>query len=158
MATLTEVVYPSTSSFSGTGQLNLGPYNNGSTQVLIRAEVNGVMNYQTVVMTHPTVLVALPLWALQWVPHTAAPADAVTTADGPNWLIREQVCHDDLQSTWAPSTSSGVLVASTILKGSWAGQLVIGSPIDLWLSIKSPSGLGLGNFNFFGTIRWWWAP
>lgn len=158
MATLTEVVYPTTSSFSGTAQLNLGPYTNGSTQVLIRAEVNGAINWDSQVISHPVVVANYPLWALQWVPHTAAPADCVTTADGPNWLIRQQIGRTDVQSTWSPSTSDAVLLGSSTLVGSWGGQLVIGSPIDLWLSVKAPSGASLPTFNLYASIRWWWAP
>lgn len=157
MTVKVEVVYPSTSSFSGTAQLDIGPFPAGTVNTLLRAEVNGAMNWQSQVVGNPVVVVNTPLWALQWVPHTAAPSDCVTTADGPNWLIRQQIGRTDVQSTWAPSTSDAVLLGSSTLVGSWAGQLVIGSPTDLWLSLKSPSGIGMANFNLFASIRWWWT-
>lgn len=158
MATLVEVVYPQQSSFSGTSQLNLGPYATSSTEVLIRAEVRGKINYQGISAGAGSVEVNEPLWALQWVPHTAAPADCVTTADGPNWLIRQQTGAQETRIGWSPDTDFVAYLASYPLVGDWGGQLVIGSPIDLWLSLKPPSGLAVPNYNVFASIRWWWSP
>lgn len=157
MPTKIEVVYPSNSSFSGTGQLDIGPFSSGTVETLLRAEVRGKINYQGLTAGTGSVEINLPLWALQWVPHTAAPADCVTTADGPNWLIREQTGSEETRIGWAPDTAFAGYLATYPLKAEWAGQLVIGSPVDLYLSLKSPSGIGTPNFNLFASIRWWWT-
>lgn len=157
MATQIEVVYPSTSAFSGSSQLNLGPYPTLFTEVLLRAEVRGQINVQGITLAANGVHANFLLWALQWVPHTASPADCVTTADGPNWLIREQMGTQDLTSNWAPASGSGVDIVSYGLRAEWAGQLVIGGPIDLWLSLKPPTGVSVFNYNLFASIRFWWS-
>lgn len=157
MSTQVEVVYPSTSAFSSAAQLNLGPYFVPSVRKLLRAEVHGQINFQGVTLGVASVLANFQLWAVQWVPHTAAPADCVTTADGPNWLVRQQVGTDDLVTSWTPSTNVAAVLVTAGLEGSWAGQLPIGGDIDLWLSAKAPTGVVIPNMNLFASLRFWWS-
>lgn len=157
MTVKVEVVYPTTSSFSGSGQLNIGPFASGTVQTLLRAEVRGKINYQGLTAGTGSVEANFPLWALQWVPSTAAPADCITTADGPSWLIREQTGSQESRIGWSPDTAFVAYLAGYPLKAEWAGQLPLGFPIDLYLSLKSPSGAGTPNFNLFASIRWWWT-
>ena len=156
MAPQVEVVYPSTSAFSGTGQLNLGPYFVPSVVKLLRAEVRGKINFQGAAVTSAGVEANFQLWAVQWVPHTAAPADCIVTADGPNWLIREQVGSQESRVGWEPSTGTAAYLAGYPLKADWAGQLLISGDIDLWLSLQAPTGVGIANQNLFASLRFWW--
>lgn len=157
MATLVEVVYPSTSSFSGVAQLNLGPYLVPDVKRLLRAEVHGAINFQGATIAVSSVAANFQLWAVQWVPHGSAAADVVTTADGPNWLMRQQVGQDDSYTTWAPSTDNAGLLVSYGLNGSWAGQLAINTSIDLYMSLRAPTGVSVPNENLFASLRFWWV-
>jgi hypothetical protein len=158
VAVQTEVVYPSIPSFSSSSQLNLGPYFVPAPNKLLRAEVRGRVNFQTTTVGTGSVLANFALWALQWVPHGAGAADCVTTADGPNWLIRQQIGDTSVYSTWAPPTGVlGQQLGGDALHADWAGQLAIGSDIDLWLSFRAPTGVTLGNLNVFASIRFWWS-
>lgn len=156
MATQVEVVYPSTSSFSGTSQLNLGPYALPTVATFLRLEVRGRVNYQGVVIPANGVEANTPLWAVQWVPHGNSPADCVTTADGPNWLIRQQLGTGETRVTWSPTTSNGVYLAGDPTVAEWAGQLIIGAAIDLYFSMRAPTGVSVANLNYFGSLRFWW--
>lgn len=157
MSTQTEVVYPSTSAFSGTAQLNMGPYLVPDVVTLLRAEVRGKLNFQTVTYGSTGVEANTQLWAVQWVAHGSPPADVVTTADGPNWLIREQVGHDETRAMWSPSSNTSALMSGYGTKAEWAGQLPINASIDLYLSMRAPTGFSVPNFNYFGSLRFWWA-
>lgn len=157
MTTLVEVVYPSTSAFSGTSQLNLGPYFVPDVKRLLRAEVHGAINFQGATVGTSSVVANLQLWAVQWVPHGTSPSDVVTTADGDQWLIRQQVGRDDLSSTWAPSTDAAGLLTSLALDGWWAGQLAINTSIDLYMSLRAPTGASITNQNLFASLRFWWV-
>lgn len=157
MTTLVEVVYPSTSSFSGTSQLNLGPYFVPDVKRLLRAEVHGAVNFQGATISVSSVVANFQLWAVQWVPHGSSPADIVTTADGDQWLMRQQLGQDDALTTWAPSTDAAALLASLALNGWWAGQLAINGSIDLYLSLKAPTGASIPNMNLFASLRFWWV-
>lgn len=156
MAPQVEVVYPSTSSFSSASQLNLGPYFVPSVNKLLRVEARGQFNFEGISLAANGVHANFQLWAVQWVPHTSAPADCITTADGPNWLIREQVGHSDTVGNWAPTSGPGVDLVSVGLYGNWAGQLLISGDIDIWLSAKAPTGVVIPNMNCFASIRFWW--
>lgn len=157
MSTLVEVVYPSTSSFSGSSQLNLGPYFVPDVKKLLRAEVHGAINYQGATIAVTSVVANFQLWAVQWVPHGSSPADIVTTADGDNWLIRQQTGQDDLITSWAPSTDDAAQLASLALNGWWAGQLAINTSIDLYMSTRAPTGVPVPNQNLFASLRFWWV-
>jgi hypothetical protein len=157
MSVQTEVVYPSVSSFSSSAQLNIGPYFVPSVNKLLRVEAHGQINFQGVVLGSSSVFANFQLWAVQWVPHTAAPADCITTADGPNWLVRQQVGSEDLTTSWAPSTNNAAVLVTAGIVGSWAGQLPIGGDIDLWLSAKAPTGVVIPNMNLFASLRFWWS-
>lgn len=156
MGTQVEVVYPSTSAFSGTGQLNLGPYFVPSVVRLLRMEVRGKFNFQGFVINSSGVEANFQLWAVQWVPHTAAPADCITTADGPGWLVRQQLGQDESRISWAPDTDNAAYLAGVPIIADWAGQLVINGDIDLWLSARAPTGVSIANMNCFASIRFWW--
>lgn len=157
MSTQTEVVYPSTSAFSGTGQLDMGPYFVPLVNTLLRAEVRGKLNFQAVSFGSTGVEANTQLWAVQWVSHGSPPNDVVTTADGPHWLIREQVGHDESRAVWAPSTALNDAMIGYGTKAEWAGQLAIGASIDLYLSMRAPTGFSVPNFNYFGSLRFWWS-
>lgn len=157
MTTQVEVVYPSTTAFSGSSQLNLGPYLVPDVTTLLRCEVRGQLNYQGQTISASSVTANFPLWAVQWVPHSAAPQDCITTADGPNWLIREQIGKDDVFEGWAPSTDAAASLLTYALRAEWAGQLAIGASIDLYMSMRAPTGVSLANANLYASIRFWWA-
>lgn len=157
MAVQTEVVYPSISAFSSAAQLNLGPYFVPSVNKLLRLEAHGEFNFQGFTIGPAGVFANFQLWAVQWVPHTAAPADCITTADGPNWLIRRQLGTNDSVTDWTPPTNNAQVITSLALDGSWAGQLPIGGDIDLWLSAKAPTGVVIPNMNAFASLRFWWS-
>lgn len=155
--TQVEVVYPSTSSFSGTGQLNLGPYYAPAVNSLLRAEVRGSVNYIGATISTASVFANFQLWALQWVQHGTLPQDCVLVADGPQWLIREQTNTLGYTATWAPSTDDAGTVAGVGLNADWAGQLYIGEDIDFYLSLRAPTGADIAGMNLFASIRWWWS-
>lgn len=157
MATLVEVVYPSISSFSGTSQLNLGPYFVPSVKRLLRVEVHGEINFQGSSIGTSSVFANFQLWAVQWVPHGTAALDCVTTADGPQWPIRQQTGQDDGHATWSPSTDVAGVLSHLALNGWWAGQLAINGDIDLYLSSRAPTGVSVSNQNLFASLRFWWV-
>ncbi len=159
MATQVEVTYPSTGAFSGTGQLDLGPFFVPDVQTLLRAEVRGNVNFQGVGIGPSSVYANFQLWAVQWAPHGSAPSDIVTTADGPfnGFLIREQLYWQALSLGWTPDTSSAASLQSAVVRGEWAGQLALGFDIDLWLSFNPPTGAGIANQNVFASLRFWWS-
>lgn len=153
----TEVVYPSTSSFSGTGQLNLGPFNMGTVYRFIRLEARGLVNFQGFTLSATGVLANWQLWAVYWVPTGTGALDVVTTIDGPQWLIREQTGAEDYVSQWAPSSDTSAGIQGYRLSGDWAGQMPINQDIDLWLSMRAPTGASIPNFNVFASLRFWWV-
>lgn len=155
--TLVEVVYPSTSSFSGTSQLNLGPFPVPSVHRLLRLEVHGKFNLAGVLLGPSGILANVALWAVQWVPSGTSPSDCVTTADGDQWLIRQQIGAGDTHAVWAGSGVDGNSLTSWSTDGSWAGQLAINGDIDLYLSSRAPTGFSLENRNYFGSMRFWWV-
>lgn len=159
MTTQVAVVYPSTTSFSGTGQLNLGPYLVPTVNTLLRAEVRGAFNFAGQSVTDTVDVANVTLWAVQWVPHGNPPNDAVTSADGDlnGWLIRQQSSNNDVSVAWAPNTDTAAFLAGLTLKADWAGQLKLaGESIDLYLSMIAPSGASVPTMNLYATLRFWW--
>lgn len=156
MGTQVEVVYPSTSAFSGTGQLNIGPFFVPDVVRLLRVETRGKFNFQAGTYGTSSVEANFQLWAVQWVPHTASPSDCITTADGPNWLVRQQIGQDESRIGWAPSSATAGALITVPICADWAGQLVINGSIDLWLSARAPTGVSIANMNCFASIRFWW--
>lgn len=152
-----EVVYPSVSSFSGTAQLNMGPFASGDVNTLFRAEVRGKTNYQGVTIASTGVEANFQVWGLQWVESGNSPADVVTSLDDDHWLIREQLGTLDTRMMYSPSSNTAAYFATNATKAEWAGQLVINLPIDLYISFRAPTGASITNMNYFGTIRWWWS-
>jgi len=157
MGHLLTTFYWSTSSFTGAGQLNEGPFHVGTLNKLFRAEVRGAMNYQGASNGSHGVLANFPAWGLQQVPHGAAALDVITSTDDDTWLMRRQTGSEDILTAWAPDSAIGTLFASNGIEDDWHGQLAVGADTDLYLSLKSSTGAGVNNFNTFGTIRIWWA-
>lgn len=157
MSTAVQVEYPSNSAFSGSSQVNIGPFFISDVNKLLRHEVRGQVNFQAESVSDMIVIANLGLWAVQWVPTGDSPSDIVSTVDGPQFPIREQMGTKDLISTWAPTADAAALMVSYGLVSFWAGQLPVGRSIDLYLSVKPPSGTGLGNANLFASLRTWWS-
>lgn len=157
MQTLVATVYPSTSAYSGSGQLDIGPFGIPDPIRLIRAEVRGQANLQGQPIAYNSVSANFPLWAVQWVDSGAGPNNIVTTADGLAWLIREQLGHQDTITSFAPATDTAGSLISYGLDADWAGQTSIGRTIDLWLSFRPPTGVSIPNMNVFASLRFWWT-
>lgn len=157
MSTPVQTEYPSSGSFSGSAQVNFGPFFISGVHKLLRHEVRGQMNAQGVSLTDMGVAANQVLWAVQWVPTGDSPSNIVTTVDGPQFPIREQLGTSDLSTAWAPTTSDGVVLASFGLRSFWAGQLAVNQSIDLYLSVKTPNGSAIANSNLFASLRTWWS-
>lgn len=157
MATLIEVVYPSTTSYAGTAQLNLGPYEVPTVANLLRAEVRGQMNFQGSSIVDNTTITNPMIYGVQWVPFGDPANDVVTSADGPGWLMREVLGSTDYNTTWAPTTDTAALYGGNGMHADWAGQLPVNQSIYLYLSIKSPTGYSVVNSNVYATLRFWWT-
>lgn len=157
MGIKSQVEYPSSGSFSGTGQLNLGPFFISDVVKLLRHEVRGQLNQQGQNGSDTAVLANEPLWAVQWVPAGNSPSDIVTTIDGPQFPIREQMGTIDLITTFAPDTADAAFFHSYGLRSFWAGQLVVNQSVDLYLSVKTPDGVAIPNSNLFASLRTWWS-
>ena len=149
--------YPSVASFSGTSQLNIGPFFISNVHKLLRHEVRGQLNGQGQTISVTSVSANAALWAVQWVPAGNSPSNIVTTIDGPQFPIREQLGDSDNNSVWAPSTANAGSLGSSALRSFWAGQLLVAQSIDLYLCVNTPSGIGLANCNVFASLRTWWA-
>lgn len=157
MAVQTEVVYPSTGSASGSGQVDLGPFYVPAVTTLLRAEVRGKINFETLSINYPFYEANYQLWALQWVPHGTVAQNCITSADGKQWLIRQQVGSEESRIAWAPTSDTGLYLATYPTVAEWAGQQYIGESIDLYLSMAPPTSAGVDAFNYYGSIRFWWS-
>lgn len=156
MALLTTFFW-NTSSFSGSAQLNEGPFFVGFVNKFFKVEVHGMINFQGAVFGSSSVEANFAAFGLQQVPHGAAALDVITSTDNETWFMRRQIGQDDHRAVWAPDTSNSALLASQVVTDRWAGQLAIGADTDLFLSVKTSTGAALGNLNSFGTIRLWWG-
>lgn len=157
MSVKTQVEYPSVGSFSGTSQLNIGPFFISNVVKLLRHEVRGQLNSQGSALSSTSVFANTALWAVQWVPHGNSPSNIISTVDGPQFPIREQMGTIDEAIAWAPSSSAGAVLNSYGLVSFWAGQLPVNQSIDLYLSVNTPTGVGLSNCNLFASLRTWWS-
>lgn len=157
MVTKAATVYPSISAYSSSAQLNLGPYNIPLANRLLRVEVRGQVNFSAFATSGSVVMANSLLWAVQWVPGGAGASDIVTTADGPQFPVREQLGTSDELAAYTVSTSSSYVLYSYGLRANWAGQIVPGASIDLFLSTKPPTGLVPGTYNVFASLRFWWT-
>lgn len=157
MATMTQVEYPSSAAFSGTAQVDFGPFFISNVNKLLRHEVRGQVNTQGAVVAPGSVFENAILWAVQWVPAGNSPSDIVTTIDGPQFPIREQLGSDAVIAAWSPATANGEILGTLGLRSFWAGQLVVGQSIDLYLSLKTPNGSAIQNSNLFASLRTWWS-
>jgi hypothetical protein len=151
------VFYPSTSSFSGTGQLALGPFNVGTVNKLLQVELRGAANFDAATITATGVLANVAIYGIQWVAHGAGHGDVVSSAYDPTWPIRHQLGMNDLTASWTPTTGGSNTLACNALWGHWAGQLAIGENVDMWLLLKSPSGQAVSNMNLFASLEAWWV-
>lgn len=149
--------YPSVSAFSGTSQLNIGPFFISSVGKLLRHEVRGQLNAQGQNISNTSVGANVALWAVQWVPAGNSPSNIITTVDGPQFPIREQMGTEDQERVWALATDVAATVPSFGLRSFWAGQLVVNQSIDLYLCVNTPTGIGLANCNLFASLRTWWS-
>ena len=147
----------SSSSFSGSSQLNIGPEFIGHVNKLFKAEIRGQVNYQGVALSGSGVLANILGWGVQQVPHTAAAEDITGSVDSETWLVRRQSGQNDQVVGWAPSTDTASIMVTNALCDDWAGQLAIGLDTDIWVSIKATTGGSLANLNTFGTVRLWWG-
>lgn len=154
--TLVEVVYPSNPAYTGPSQLDIGPFHVPDVNTLLRLEVHGKVNFQGIIFNGGSVEANFQLWAVQWVTGGAAPADCITTADGPAFLIRQQMGLNDTRFAWDQTSTDGVAIIGYGLDAYWAGQLAINTSIDLWLSINAPTGVSVPNQNIFASMRFWW--
>jgi len=157
MSHLLTTFFWSTDAFSGSGQLNEGPFHVGTVTKFFRFEVNGEMNFQGASLADTGVLSNGGAWGLQQVPHGADSEDVISSTDNDTWLIRRQIGSQDVLTSWAPTSDVGAILVSSVVEGSWAGQLAIGADTDVYLSVKNSVGGSLSNFNTFGTIRLWWS-
>jgi hypothetical protein len=156
MTHLLTTMFWSTSSFSGTSQLNEGPFHMGTVNKLFRFQVRGLINYVGTAVTDMSITANLPAFGVQQVPHGNSPNDVISSTDNDTWLVRRQTGENDTMGSWAPSSDTGVLFVQNAVRDDWAGQLAIGADTDVYLSIKTSTGQTLPDFNTFGTIRVWW--
>jgi hypothetical protein len=156
MSHLLTTFFWTTSSFSGAGQLDEGPFHVGTVTKFFKMQVRGQINYQGVAASGTVILANLPAFGVQQVAHGAAANDVITSGDSDTWLMRRQTGSDDQVLSWAPNTATGAIVLTNAVRDDWAGQLQVGGDTDLYLSIKSSNGAAVTNLNTFGTIRLWW--
>lgn len=151
------VVYPSQSFAGGTGQHDIGGFEVPTASRLFRVEVHGKVNFAGVSVPAGSIEANWLLWAVQFVPHGVSPSNILTTADGPEWLIRQQTGDQESRVSWSPTTGNGEYLAGYPLDAFWAGQYPSLSDFDLWISVSPPSGANVGAFNINCSIRFWWT-
>ena len=157
MSHLLTTFFWSTSSFSGTSQLNEGPFHVGTLNKLFRVEVRGEINYQGASLADDAVTANYAAWGLQQIPHGDSALDVISSTDNDTWLCRRQTGSQDTVLAWAPTADVAAVMVSNTVADDWAGQLAIGADTDVYLVIKGSTSVGLPNFNTFGTIRLWWS-
>jgi hypothetical protein len=146
-----------TSSFSGSGQLNIGPEFIGHVNKFFRVQVRGEVNYQGASLTDTSVLANILCFGVQQVPHTAAAEDLISSVDSETFFTRRQSGSQDTTMGWAPSSDTGALIATVTVTDDWYGQLAVGLDTDVWVSFKASDGGSLANLNTYGTVRLWWG-
>jgi hypothetical protein len=149
--------YPHSAAFSGSGQLDLGPFFISDVGKLLRHEVRGQVNIQGQSLADNAVLGNLLLYAVQWVPHGDSPSNIVTTVDGPQFPIREQMGTIDTLTAWAPTADVGAVLIGYGMRSFWAGQLPVNQSVDLYLSVRTPDGSSQPNSNLIASLRTWWS-
>lgn len=150
-------VYPMTTAFSGSGQLDEGPFNIPFVNSLLRLETHGQVNFAADAIIPTGVEANQQLWGVQWVLAGAGPQNVITSADGPQWLMRQQIHSGGTVGVWTPTTADANHIHTYPLQDEWAGQRHIGASIDIYLSLAPPSGVLVGNLNLFGSLRFWWS-
>lgn len=157
MATQVEVVYPSSTAIDLTTQNDIGPFFVPDVVTLLRAELRGRCNFVGTTYAAGNNEKNVILWAVQWTTGGAGPANIVTTADGPAFLMREQLGAQDVRDFWAVPTDDANIMQGDSLHRDWAGQIAINTSIDLYLSFAVPTGVTPAIFNMYGSLRFWWA-
>lgn len=153
---LTTFMWNSTS-FSGTGQLNMGPEFLGFVNKLFRVQVRGHVGYATSSLSIGVSITNYLVFGIQHRPHGASPEDLTLTADSDDWLVRAQTGHSDYGATWpAPGTAPGFAGVDG-LDFEWHGQLLVGGNTDIFASFKDNSGGSVPTFQTRGTCRVWWG-
>lgn len=149
--------FANTGSFSGAGQLSLGPFNIGTVSKIYRMQLRGNMSFQGVTIGTSSVFAGWYVVAVQWVPHGDPMNDVVLTSDYDGFLTRSQVGLSDITATWAPSTDAAGNLAWVAFRDEWRGQGNIGQNADLWFGMK-PAGSGSSpNLNVYASMRLWWS-
>lgn len=155
--TTKNIFYWGTGAFSGSGQLDEGPFIIGDVDRLLRAKVRGMINYQGSAIGDTGVEANLLMWGLQWGVHGYSPLDVVTSTDNDYWLLRLQTGQGDPGLSFAPSSDTGANLRSRGVADNWAGQLAVYESIDAYLSFAQPFGGSVPNLNTYGTVEFWWS-
>ena len=157
MTALKIVFYPSTGAFSGSGQLELGPFHVGVINKLTQVRLNGSANFEAAALIPTGIIANLAIYGIQWVPHGNSPGDVVLSAYDDTWPIRHQWGVTDWGTSWTPTANDANVMNTWGIWGHWAGQLAIGADTDLWFLLKSPTGQAIDNFNLFASLEAWWV-
>jgi len=144
-------------SYSGSAQLNVGPYHVGFVNKFFRVEVHGQINTQAQPLGDTSVLANRLVFGVQQVPHTASAEDVITSSDSDTWFVRRQVGDSDMVVGWAPSTDVASVLPTNAVHDDWAGQLAIGADTDVWFSFRNSDLTVQPNYNTYGTMRIWWG-
>jgi hypothetical protein len=146
----------STSFFTGTSQLNEGPFNIGDVHKIFRAEVHGMVNFEGTDLGLASVLANVGVWGLQWGAAGYTARDIISDPDSDGWLMRQQFGATDTIVGWSPQTADAAVLHSYVITNKWAGQLDLGGAnTDCYLVFEGHTA-GLDNLNTFGSIRLWW--
>jgi hypothetical protein len=142
-------------SFSGSGQIAMGPFPMGDVNKLFKLQARGAINFQGAVIGTSSVFANLLTWGVCLVPHGDSPPDVLTSSDSDAWLIRTGVGSTDVAATWAPNTDSAGSLAALAMDGEWAGQLSYGGAAqDVFVCLRAFTG-SIANANSMGQARLW---
>lgn len=157
MGHLLSTFFCTTSAFSGSSQLNEGPFHVGTANKFYKLQVRGQVNFQGKAVAAGSVAANDFAVGVVIVGHGDAAPDVITSSDNDGWLVRGNFGRSDYTVTWAPSSDTGETLVTYAIKDRWAGQLAVGSDVDLFLCVKSTDGVALANLNLFATMRLWWS-
>ena len=144
--------------FSGTSQLDVGPWNIGNVNKLFRLQTRGTVDFHSTNITSPTVFGSPVAWGVQIVAHGTSPSDVISDPDSDQWLMRVRAGTGEGNATWSPNSNTATTVQAVATADDWAGQLALGAVnIDAWVSFKGFPFLSLAEFDTYGTLRFWWT-
>jgi len=147
----------SNASFTGSGQLNMGPEFLGFVNKIFKVQVRGQINYQGASLVDNGIFANRYAWGVQQVPHTAAAEDMTGSVDSETWIFRRQVGWTDTNTAYAPTTDTGAFFVTQAMVEDWHGQLAVGLDTDIWACIKATDGSTIPPMNAYGTVRVWWG-